>query len=80
MINNLTFDARSIQGDAADVKIVISLAGTDYLRPEFIAGARGAIVQNLPLELVTGADGTVVTPLVATTDYVNATPVCCENR
>ena len=73
MINNLTFDARSIQGDAADVKIVISLAGTDYLRPEFIAGARGAIVQNLPLELVTGADGTVVTPLVATTDYVNAT-------
>ena len=72
MINNLTFDARSIQGDAANVKIVISQTGTDYLRPEFIAGARGAIVQNLPLEVVTGADGTVVVPLVATTDYVNA--------
>ena len=72
-IRTLTIDARSIQGDPADVSIVVDLAGADWLRPEAIPGQGGAYVSNLPVTVHTDQQGRAQVQLAATADYVNST-------
>ena len=72
-IRTLTIDARSIQGDPADVSIVVDLAGADWLRPGAIPGQGGAYVANLPVTVHTDQQGRAQVQLAATADFVNST-------